>query len=156
MKKEFQGFPDERIEELARRLEAAFTAFNTSLLKAAGLNSDEIVEAFIDIQARLLGFDANAHQSLREAMEDARVKTLSQGNIFMACVLSSAVALTQYKRQPRQTSGRFLRLTRQLHQQSTSGPALAAFVWTSFYALMASQTWKRLQHYRQNRPLKLS
>lgn len=156
MQREFQGFPDERIEELARRLEAAFTAINAGLLKAAGLHSDEIIDAFVGVQANLLGFDAHMRQALSEAMEEARVKTLSQGNIFMACVLSSAVALTAFKRQPQLASSRWSGLQRQLRRHSTSGPALAAFVWASFYGLLASKTWKRLQQYLRNRPLTLS
>jgi predicted amino acid dehydrogenase len=151
-----QGFPDEGLEELARRLEAAFAKVNSNLLKAAGLTSEEVVDAFVDVQSRLLGFDEHGRALFREAVENARVKTYTQGNIFLACVLCSAIALSEFKKQPRAASKRWSRLVQSLRDRSTSGPALGAFAWTSFYALMGTKTWRRVSHYVKNRPLTLS
>lgn len=150
------GFPDERLEELARKLEAAFVKVNSGLLKAAGLTTDDVVSAFVEVQAGILGFDEHGRMALREAVEAARVKTLSQGNIFMACVLSSAVALSEFKRQPLPTATRWSRLLRNVRTYSTNGPALATFAWASFYALMGSKTWARVRQHLRNRPLTLS
>ena len=150
------GFPDERLEELARKLEAAFSKINTSLLKAAGLSTDDLVAALIEVQAGLLGFDEHGKATLRDAIEAARVKTYSQGNIFMACVLCSAIALSEFKRQPLPTATRWSRLLRNLRAYSTNAPTLAAFAWASFYALMGSKTWERVRRYLRNRPLTLS
>src|SRR6476661_2426195 len=92
------AFLDENLEEVARRLEAAFSAVNAGLLKAAGLEADALIEAFGEVHARMLGFDEFGRKALADAIENARVKTYSQGNVFLACVLCSAVALSEFKK----------------------------------------------------------
>lgn len=148
-------FHDDEIEALARRLEAAFQTINRRLLRLAGVEAEAIVEAFGDVHAQMLGFDTHGRTALREAIESARVKTLSQGNIFVACALSSAIALSEFKRQPRLTNNRFARPLDRLRRLSTNALSLSLFAMSSFYALLGTKTYQRLAQRLRERPLNL-
>jgi hypothetical protein len=145
------------MEALARRLEAAVAATNEALLKLAGIDSENIVAAFAETQGQLLGFDDLAMQKFRQALEDKRVTTLAMGNVFMTCVLSSAVALSEFKRLPQRSTGHsLLRRLDRLRTHSTNGLALAAFAWSSFYAVLGKGTWRKVKARRRQRSLSIA
>lgn len=152
------GFDPKQLEELSRLLEAGIEKLNSGLLSAVGITAEEVVSSLIEVQTQLLKFDQHEAKNFKEAVENARVKTLSQGNLFMACILCSALALSAFKNQPQPASitKQKLRFMRNLRQHSTSGPALFAFAWASFYALLGSKAWKRLQDRARSRPFKIS
>ncbi len=129
------AFADLKI--LAQKLEAAMNATNDALLRAAGVQGDALVDAFAALQVRLLRLDTHGERRFREALEEKRVKTLAQGNIFMSCVMTSAVALSEFKSQPRQAAGgRLARGLERLKDRSTNPVSLSAFALTCFYSLL--------------------
>ena len=139
---------------LAQKLEAALTASNAFLIKLANLNPEGVLPAFSLAQAHMLGFDAHAMQRLQEALEEKRVVTLSQGNIFMTCILSAAVTLSQFKQQPQQTQGGLLaRSINKLRQHSTNSLSLGAFAWASFYAVMGKGLLFKANALRHKQPV---
>lgn len=132
------------LRQLALKLEAAFARANSALLKVSGVTPDEVLETFARVQGKILGFDDHALTRFRGALEEKRVKTLAQGNMFMTCVLSSAVALSEFKRQPRLARATILqrRLDR-LRSKSTNPVALGILASASFYALLGKGAWIR-------------
>ncbi len=140
----------DELKALAAKLEAAFQKAHAKLLAALQLEPDTVLETLTGIQAKALGFDAHESRKFQEALEDKRVKTLSQGNIFMTCVLSSAVALSAFKNAPRAASPGFVRKRLERFKgRSTSGVSLSVFAFSSFYALLGRGAIKRLATFRQ-------
>lgn len=134
---------------LASRLEALVSATNGVLLKATGLSAETIVGAFAQVQVDLLRLDEHGRVNLQRALEEKRVQTLAQGNIFMACTLVSAVALSEFKRLPRATavgpSGWLRRAYGRMQDHSTTPASLGAFATVSFYTLLAKHGWTRFK-----------
>ena len=145
------AFADLKI--LAEKLEAAFAAANDAVLRAVGIDPEHLTEAVAAVQTKLLGFDEHAARRFREALEEKRVKTLSQGNVVMTCVLSSAVALSEFKGQPKLAGGAAVSpLTKGLdvlRDRSTNGISLGLFAFASFYALLGRGAWRYLGVLRQ-------
>jgi hypothetical protein len=71
----------------------------------------------------------------------------------MSCILTSAIGLKQFKKEPRTVSvgglrGRFLA---KLKDMSTAKSALWTFTLASFYAVVGSAAYKRLVELREKR-----
>ena len=144
------AFADLKI--LAEKLEAALAAANEAILRAVGTDGEHVGEFVADVQAKLLGFDEHARRRFHEALEDKRVKTLSQGNVVMTCVLSAAVALSEFKSQPRLAgAGGLSRSLDTLRDRSTNGVSLGLFAWATFYALLGRGAWRYVGVLRQMR-----
>lgn len=140
----------EDLKALAQKLEAAFQKAHAKLLAALALEPDTVLDTLTGIQAKALGFDDHEKRRFAEALEEKRIKTLSQGNIFMTCVLSSAVALSEFKNTPRAASPGFVRRRLETFKgKSTNGLSLSVFAFSSFYALLGRGAIKRLAAFRQ-------
>lgn len=138
------------MKALAAKLEAAIQKAHAKLLQAILLEPESVLETLTGIQAKALGFDEHEKRRFHEALEEKRVKTLSQGNIFMTCVLTSAVALSEFKKMPRAASPGFLRRGVEVFKgKSTNGLSLGVFAFSSFYALLGRGAIKRLATFRQ-------
>ncbi len=145
------GGPTPReLEELARKLEALLNGVNARLLHVARIDPEGVAQVFVEAQATLLHFDAAAKRRFHEAVEEARVKSLARDNFLMSCLLTSAVALKQYKREPRSVSltGVRAKLAGKLKAMSTGKTALWTFTVASFYAVLGSAAYKRLSELR--------
>ncbi len=130
-------FSDEEMQRLAKRLEEVISKAHTALVWAAAAPADDVVEAFVVAQQRLLGFDDFTSRRFREALENQRVKTLAQGNIFLTCALTSAVALTTAKEAPRPVARNMIEQGRNyLLGKSPSPLSLFTFAVTCFYAVL--------------------
>ena len=142
------AFDDMR--QLALKLEAAFAKANAAVLKAIALEPEAALASLAEIQGKILGFDDHGKKRFREALEEKRIQSLAQGNLFMTCVLASAVALSEFKSQPRAVaSGPVRRQLDRLRGQSTNGLSLGAFAFASFYALCGKGALSRLVAWRQ-------
>ncbi|MCX6109124.1 MAG: hypothetical protein NTZ90_05900 [Proteobacteria bacterium] len=134
---------------LAQKLEAALSASNRLLISLASLTPEAVLPAFKAAQGQILGFDEHAMERFAVALEEKRVVTLSQNNIFMTCILSSAVALSEFKIQPQKADGGFLaKSLNKLRQHSTTSLSLGALAWASFYTVMGKGL---LVHAKQRR-----
>ena len=142
-------------EALARKLEVAAAATNEALLKLANIEPQRLVEAFAQVQVRLLGFDLHAIKRFHQALEEKRVNTYARGNLFMTCVLTSAVALSEFKNQPQLAGGGGVLRKRldKMRVYSTNSLSLAAFAWASFYAVMGQGAWQQLRIQRKKKPI---
>jgi hypothetical protein len=142
------------LEELARKMEKALAATNEALIKLAKIDPARVVETFAQVQAKILGFDVHATRKLMEAIEDKRVNTYAMGNLFMACVMTSAVALSEFKKQPQPANASFLRRRLgKLRQFSTNGLSLAALAWASFNAVLGQGALHQLKSRRNQHSL---
>ena len=147
----------EDLRTLALKLEAAFNAANGKLLHAAGVTHETLVDRLAEVQAKLLRFDAHARRRFADALEEKRVKSLAQGNVFMACVLCSAVALSEFKNAPRPAaSGALGRRLDSLRRRSTNGLTLSAFTTASFYTLLGKGALDHLGARRQRKTIQHS
>ncbi len=147
------GPTPEELQELAKRLEELATKANASLLKLAKIEPEALIDVFAEQQAKLLRFDESAKKRFDAAIEEARVKTLARDSFFMGCLLTSAVALKQFKREPRRTGGFAARVTSKLQDVSTGVPALWAFTLASFYAVVGSRAFVRLREVREQKTI---
>jgi hypothetical protein len=146
----------EDLRALAMKLEETFQKAHAKLLSALALEPDTLLETLSGIQAKALGFDEHEVRRFQEALEEKRVKTLSQGNVFMTCVLSSAVALSEFKKLPKAASAGFFRRRLEAFKgQSTNGLSLSVFAFSSFYALLGRGAIKRLAARRQKSTIPL-
>lgn len=146
-----QGGPTpQEMEELARKLEAFLGKVNAKFLHEARIDPDSVAQVFVETQATLLQFDEAARARFSDAVEEARVKSLARDNFLMSCLLTSAVALKQFKREPRSASLTGLRrkLAGALKDASTGKTALWMVTLASFYAVLGSAAYKRLVELR--------
>lgn len=143
--------PFAELQAIAQKLEEAARRLNQRLLASAGLGPDELLPAFIETHAALLRFDEFGKKRLAQAVEEGRVHTLSGGNLFMTCVLSSAIALSEYKKLPRPVQSRFAPQLKFLKDNSTGVPALTMMAFASFYALIGRQAAKKFTTLRSER-----
>jgi hypothetical protein len=140
------------LRQLAQRLEAALNRANETLLKAAGVGPEDVLDAFARVQGKMLGFDDHGTKRFHEALEEKRVKTLSQGSVVMTCVLSAAVALSEFKSQPRHTAGTAVeRGLDRVRDKSTNGISLGLFALASFYGVLGKGAWRHLDALRRGR-----
>jgi hypothetical protein len=139
------------LHAVAQRLEAFFTAANARAVRLAGLESGQVVDAFADAQARLLRFDDFSRRRYQDALEAARVSSLAGDNVFLACVLSAAVALSQFKQQPRRVGGLLGRQVKLLQERSTGAAALWLFSVASLYAVVGKGAAKHVGALRDRR-----
>ena len=128
---------NQHIHQVAWRLEQIFQGVNRSLLATAGVPAELVVDGFFKVQSELLNFDKEEKLAFETALEEQRVRSLACQNIFMACVLSSAVALSQFKKKPRSTRRGIASIGRFLQRYSTNPLTLLAFSSTSMQALIA-------------------
>ena len=145
----------EEMRELARRLEELVRGMNGALLKLAAIDPDGVVDVFVETQAKLLFFDAAAKERLGTAIEDARVKSLARDDFLMSCLLTSAVALKQFKNEPRRVGGTVARLVNRLQGAATAPPSLWAFTLASLYGVLGSRAYARLQAAREKKTIKI-
>lgn len=143
----FYGDPSfEDLRILAQKLEAVIARTNKALLKAAAIEPGEALAAFSEVQATMLRFDDHGRRRFQEALEEKRVRTLAQDNLLMTCVMSAAIALTQFKQQPRTAQGNFLEKSlAHLRSRSTRPVSLGAFALASFYAVMGRGVVKHVK-----------
>lgn len=146
---------EDDIERIARRLEQMFFYVNDKLLEAAGISREQLIPRLAEVQGQILGFDEFMQKNFLEALEERRVRTLSGTSIFASCVLCSAVALSQFKRQPLNLSSRWARQLSMLQRRSTNPASLLLLSAASFSTLFGKQGAKRVEGYLRNRPLKL-
>ena len=142
------------LEALARKLESALHATNDALIKLAQLDPQLLVESFAQTQGKILGFDNHGMRRFLEALEEKRVKTLAMGNLFMCCVLTAAVGLSEFKKQPHLAGGAsfFRRRLDKLRTHSTNSLALAALASASFSAVIGQGAWYKFQLHRKINP----
>ena len=149
-----QGGPTPKeLEDLARKLEAFLTKMNARFLQEARINPERLVGVFVETQGAMLHFDASAQRRFEEAIEEARIKTLSRDSFLISCLLTSAIALKQFKREPRSASltGVKARLAGVLKARSTGTAALWAFTVASFYAVVGSAAYKRIVELKEKK-----
>ena len=141
------------LEELAQRLEALLTRVNARFLQVARIDPEGVVQVFVETQAKLLQFDEAAQQRFHEAVEAARVKTLARNSFLMSCLLTSAIALKQFKSEPKRVSQRgiFGKIAGVLKSRSTGATALWSFTLASFYAVVGSAAYKRVAEMREQK-----
>ena len=125
------------IHQVALRLERIFKDVNRSMLATAGVPAELVVDGFFTIQSELLRFDRQEKLAFETALEEHRVRSLASQNIFVACVLSSAVALSQFKKRPQSTRKGIASLGNLLQRYSTNPLSLMAFSTTSMQTLLA-------------------
>lgn len=127
----------EDVERIAEKLEKAVAKANLALHKLAYLKPGEALEAIAATQAKMLRFDTHTTQRFNEALEEKRVRTLAHGDIVMTCVLSAAVALSEFKRQPQLVpSQRSIRLLTRIQKYSTTSLGLLTFATLTFYTIL--------------------
>ncbi len=144
-----------QIEEIARKIEQAVAATNEALMKLAKIEPQRVVETFAMVQAQMLGFDSHATKRFIQALEDKRVNTYAMGNLFVACVMTAAVALSEFKNQPiAANAGYIRRRLRRLRNLSTNGVTLAAFAWASFNAVIGQGAVHQFKGWRKHYSLK--
>ena len=139
------------VRAVVERLEAAVQAAHRVLLKVADTNPESVVEVFARQQGELLRLDDHAKQLFAAALESKRVKTIAHGNIALACVLTAAVALSEFRELPGSAvppgPGALLRRAlRHVRQHSTHPATLLALSWVSFQAVLARgllNQWQR-------------
>ncbi|MEN9834922.1 MAG: hypothetical protein RL011_1115 [Pseudomonadota bacterium] len=143
------------VEELARKIEKAVAVTNEALMKLAKIEPHRVVETYAQVQAQMLGFDSHTTKRFMQALEDKRVNTHAMGNMFMACVMTSAVALSEFKNQPLAANAGYLRRRLQrLRHLSTNGVTLAAFAWASFHAVMGQGAAHQIKAWRKHQSLR--
>ncbi|MBM4251094.1 MAG: hypothetical protein FJ146_03925 [Deltaproteobacteria bacterium] len=144
-----------QVEELARKIEKAVAATNEALMKLAKIEPQRVVETYAQVQAQMLGFDSHATKNFLQALEDKRVNTHAMGNMFVACVMTAAVALSEFKNQPLAANAGYLRRRMErLRHLSTNGVTLAAFSWASFHAVLGQGAAHQIKSWRQHRSFK--
>lgn len=145
----------ENLRLLAQKIEAAATAANKAMLKGAKLTPEQALDAVASVQAKMLRLDDHATRRFKEALEEKRVRTLSQDSLVMTCVLAAAVALSEFKHQPRRVSGSWLdRPLEALRERSTTGLGLGAFAMATLYAVLGRGVTSHLQDRRRAKTLK--
>ncbi len=129
------------------------TAANKRLLALAAIEPDELVGVFSSVHAKLLRLDSHGQAALDQALEAKRVQTLAQGNLFMTCVLSSAVALSEFKRLPRKPpSGLLNNSLNSIKDFSTQPASLGVYTVACLYALIGQGVWRRIRLSRKKSP----
>jgi hypothetical protein len=146
-----QDIPFAELQQLARKLESALSAANAQALKIACVEKGEVARAFAHAHATLLRFDDFGRRRLDAALEDARVQTLAGDNLVLACVLSAAVALKQFKNQPRNVGGLLARPLAFVQTRSTGLPALWLLSVSSIYTVLGKGAAKHLSDVRKKR-----
>ena len=142
------------LEAIARKLEAAVAATNEILLKLAKIEPSRLVETFAQVQSRMLGFDSHTTRHFMQSLEEKRVNTYAMGNVFMACVMTAAVALSEFKSQPQPANANFLRRRLgRLRTYSTNALSLTAFAWASFHAVLGQGALHQLQVLLESRAI---
>lgn len=145
----------EHLRVLAQKIEAAATAANKAMLKGAKLTPEEALDAVASIQAKMLRLDDHATRRFREALEEKRVRSLSQDSLVMTCVLASAVALSEFKHQPRKVSASLLdRSLEALKERSTTGLGLGAFALATLYAVVGRGVTTHVKERRRAKVIK--
>jgi len=130
-------FNDEDIQRLAKRIEEIVAKAHQALVWTVASPKDDVVEAFVVQQAKILGFDDYTARRFRESLENQRIKTLAQGNVFLSCALTSAVALTTAKEAPRPIATSLAAVGRNyLLSRSQSPLSLLTFAVTCFYLVV--------------------
>jgi hypothetical protein len=154
--RDFSGDPAfENLKILAEKIEAVVSAANRGLLKGAKLTPEQALDSVATVQAKMLRLDDHGMRRYREALEDKRVRSLSQGNLVMTCVLASAVALSEFKHQPRRISGSWLdKPLAVLKERSTTGLGLGAFSLATLYAVLGRGIAGHLEERRKDKTLK--
>lgn len=143
------------MEELARKLEAFLNGLNAKVLQLAKIDPEGVAQVFVEAQAQLLQFDASAKLRFEAAVEEARIKSLARDSFLMSCLLTSAVALKQFKREPRNVSdtGFKARIAARLRAHSTGKTALWTFTVASFYAVVGSAAYRKLTELKDRKPV---
>ena len=135
------------MEELARRLEEVFRQASVTVLRASGVSAEKMVDAMIDLQASILRFDDFAKKGLWQAAEDKQVRRLAADNVFLGAVLTSAVALSEYKKAPRNVSQPDSKAVRQLRRLSTTVPSLFLLSSATIHGLLGRSLLRRARQF---------
>ena len=127
----------EDVERVAERLERAVAKANLALHKLADIEPGEALKAFVEVESKLLRFDSHASKRFEEALEEKRVRTLAHGDLIMTCVLSAAVALSEFKKQPQAvTASKSEKILSRARRYSTTSVGLLAFATVTFYTVL--------------------
>lgn len=145
----------ENLQEIAKRLEKVAKATNDALLKGANIEPGKVLEVVAETQAKMLRLDDHGKRRFVEALEEKRVRTFAQDSLVMTCVLSSAVALREFKNQPRRVDHSLFAapLTR-LREKSTTGLGLGAFALATFYAVVGRGVTRHLKNKARGRTIR--
>lgn len=140
------------LRRIAETLEKTVSAANAAILSVSGIDAGSVVDRFAVTHARLLNLDPSGQEALRIALEEKRVQTLAQGNVFAACVLSSAVALGLFRHLPRHVSGGLAtRIVEKVRPLSTHGLTLSAYALTTLYATIGVGVFRKLRKLARER-----
>jgi hypothetical protein len=127
----------EDVERVAEKLERAVAKANLALHKLADIDPGDALKVFIEVESKLLRFDSHATKRFEEALEEKRVRTLAHGDLVMTCVLSAAVALSEFKKQPHTvTATKSAKLLSRVRQYSTTSFGLLTFATLTFYTVL--------------------
>ncbi len=133
----------EDVEKIAEKIEKAVAKANLALHKLAHIEPGEALKAFAETEGKLLRFDAHTQKLFEEALEEKRVRTLAHGDMVMTCVLSAAIALSEFKKQPQTVaSQRSTQVLARLQKHSTTSFGLLAFATLTFYTVLGEGVGK--------------
>lgn len=145
----------EHLQQLAKKIEKIAAASNAALLKGAQIEPGQALDVVSEVQATMLRLDDHGKRRFREALEEKRVRTYAQESLIMTCVLASAVALTEFKKQPRKLSlGLLDKPLAILKDRSTTGLGLSAFAMATFYAVMGRGVARRVKDRGRRKTIK--
>lgn len=156
----FHDIPFEDLRALAERLEAALGKINKKLLSMAGVEEGGVVNAMTDAAAMILRLDEFSKKKLVKAVEEARVQSIARDAIPLACVLTAAVALTEFRKAPLPVAGLAQRVMvakvvgkgkKALRAISGLPPAVPAFSVAMLYAIAGMRLRDRLRD-RKKKP----
>jgi hypothetical protein len=146
----------EDLEQIARRIEAIIDRAQIAVIKLADIKSGEVLETFFDVQSAMLRFDELGREQFRHLLEEKRVKTLAHESLVMTGVMSSAVALTVFKNQPKTVSDAPLeRILVRVRKGSTHPLTLITFAIASLYAVIGRGALRQVSRLNSHRSIKI-
>ena len=136
----------EDVERIAEKIEKAIAKANLALHKLAYIEPGEALKVFADAEGKFLNFDTHAQNHFEAALEEKKVRTLAHGDMVMTCVLSAAVALSEFKKQPHiVTPQKTSPLLAGIQKYSTTSFGLLAFSTLIFYSILGVGVSKHAQ-----------
>lgn len=146
----------EDLEHIARRIEAIIDRAQIAVIKLADIKSGEVLETFFDVQSTMLRFDELSKEQFRILLEEKRVKTLAHESLVMTGVMSSAVALTVFKNQPKPVSDAPLeRILTRVRKGSTHPLTLVTFAIASLYTVIGRGALRQVSRLNSHRSIKI-
>lgn len=146
----------EDLEHIAKKIEAMIDRAQIAVIKLADIKSGEVLETFFDVQAAMLRFDEPSRKQFKQLLEEKRVKSLAQESLVMTGVMSSAVALSIFKNQPKVVSDAPLeRIFSRVRKGSTHPLTLVTFAVASLYAVIGRGALRQVSRLHAHRSIKI-